>query len=81
MPARAADCYVFCLHSERDREQALLRILDVSSWEFYVVATPELERLYSNQKTLRLSVLLKHCAPVSYDRLRATVDAALDPPS
>lgn len=79
--ARAADCYVFCLHNERDREQALMRILDVASWEFYVVATRELERFYTNQKSLRLSRLLTHCSPVTYDRLRATVDAALTLPS
>lgn len=77
-PARAADCYVFCLHNERDREQAQLRILDVASWEFYVVATPELERLYQDQKSVQLSRLFTHCSPVNYGRLRAAVDAALD---
>ena len=81
MPARAADCYVFCLHNERDREQALARILDVASWEFYVVATPELERLYKDQKSLQLSRLLSHCAPVTYDSIKAAVDAALTLPS
>ena len=80
-PARAADCYIFCLHGEHEREQALLRILDVTTWEFYVVATPELERLYGDQKKVQLTRLLRHCAPVSYDTLRTTVDAALALPS
>jgi hypothetical protein len=77
VPMRAADCYVFCLQNERDREQALVRVLDVASWEFYVVATPELERLYKDQKSLQLSRLLTHCVPVLYDALKAAVDAAL----
>lgn len=76
-PMRAADCYVFCLHNERDREQALARILDVASWEFYVVATPELERLYKDQKSLQLSRLVTHCAAVSYGGLRVAVDRSL----
>ena len=76
-PVRSADCYVFCLHNERDREQARLRILDVASWEFYVVATVQIERQFGDQKSVSLAALAKLRAPVSYAQLRSAVDEAL----
>lgn len=77
-PVRSADCYVFCLHNERDREQARLRILDVASWEFYVVATALLERQFGERKSVSLTALARLCAPVGYAQLRHAVDTALD---
>ncbi|HZC04783.1 MAG TPA: hypothetical protein VE338_04010 [Ktedonobacterales bacterium] len=74
---RSADCYVFCLHNEQDREQALLRMLDATSWIFYVVATGRLERQFGDQKSVSLTALARLCEPVSYARLKAAVDSAL----
>lgn len=74
---RSADCYVFCLHNEQDREQALLRILDATSWVFYVVATERLERRYGEQKSVALTAIAQLCEPVTYAQLKAAVDNAL----
>ena len=74
---RSADCYVFCLHNEQDREQALLRILDATSWVFYVVATERLERQYGEQKSIALTAIARLCEPVRYAQLKVAVDSAL----
>ncbi len=79
-PMRSADCYVFCLHNERDREQARLRILDVASWEFYVVATWQLQRMFGDQKSVSLARLSRLAAPVGYARLKTSIDKALNAP-
>lgn len=76
-PTRSADCYVFCLHNETDREHARLRILDAASWAFYVVATARLNRAFGEQKSVRLTRLAELCQTVGYADLRAAVDAAL----
>lgn len=74
---RSADCYVFCVHNETDRERARLSVIDAASWSFYVVATEQIERAFGEQKKVRLTMLAARCKPVDFPYLRAAVDAAL----
>jgi hypothetical protein len=76
---RSADCYVFCMHPERDRDRALESVLDVGSWLFYVVATLELERRLDHQKTIGLAKLASLCSPVAHSQIKAAIDAVLGP--
>jgi hypothetical protein len=69
---RSADMYVFCLHIERDKSKA--NILDVSTWEFYVVSTDVLNRDYREAKSLSLAAVYRLAAPCKYDELKTAVD-------
>lgn len=73
-PIRSADCYVFCLFAETDRQSA--NILDAGKWQFYVVLRERLEQL-RYQKTIRLKTLEALCQPVAYNKLKETVDRIL----
>lgn len=72
---RAADCYVFCVHAERDREEA--NVLDASQWEFYVVSTELLNEKLEKQKTAALSTIQYLTEPVTYAGLSTRVDDVL----
>lgn len=74
-PVRSADCYVFCLHKEKDRERC--NVLDVTAWEFYVVATEELNRRFGEQKSLSLGRLRSIASAVGYPELRRCIDGVL----
>ncbi|MEN6519304.1 MAG: hypothetical protein ABFC38_14215 [Methanospirillum sp.] len=74
---RHADCYIFCLLTEKDR--ALVDPLDLSQWKFYVVATAEIDRTFGSQKTVALSRIRDRCTSVSYTCLKAEVDRVLFP--
>ena len=75
-PVRFADCYVFCLYSEKDISKKE-NVLDISSWEFYVLPTSIVDDRFGNQKSISLSVLAKHCNSVSYSELKNCIDSAL----
>lgn len=53
---RQADVYVFALLSEEDR--ARLEPLDLSQWEFYVLAAKKLNDVVGHQKSISLGRLL-----------------------
>jgi hypothetical protein len=72
---RAADCYVFCLHSCTDMTTA--NPLDVSQWEFLVTSTLALETRFGKQKKVALSQLKKLIQSVPYHELKAAVDECL----
>ncbi len=72
---RWADCYVFCVHTETDSKTA--NPLDLSKWEFIVMSTVDINRIFGGQKTVSLSVLEKHCSPVKFEELRSTVDECI----
>jgi hypothetical protein len=77
---RAADCYVFCVHTAKCREEC--HILDVAQWEFYVLGKLEIEAALGLQKSIALSRLRNlcldvGCGPIPLDRVRDAVDGAL----
>ena len=53
--ARHSDVYVFCIWTAMSREQ---NILDLSLWDFYVIATKTLDRKVPNQKTITFQSLM-----------------------
>lgn len=61
---RHSDVYVFCVWTAMSREQ---NILDLSSWDFYVIATKTLDQKVPNQKTITFQSLLSlHPRKVDY---------------
>lgn len=54
---RSADVYVFCLLKEQDR--SVVNPLNLDQWEFYVLATEQINREKGAQKTIGLNGLLK----------------------
>lgn len=72
---RPSDVYVFAVLAEKDKEK--INPLDIGQWEFYVVSTPELDREYEDQATVRINPLLKVVGEkVPYAELEATVKSA-----
>lgn len=61
---RHSDAYVFCVWTAMSREQ---NILDLSLWDFYVIATKTLDQKVPNQKTITFQSLLSlHPRKVDY---------------
>lgn len=76
LPVRPADCYVFCLYTEKD--QAVADVLNISSWQFYVLPTSVVNTALGEQKSVRLSRIVALCPdPVCYQDLKPRVDAVL----
>ena len=73
--SRAADCYAFCVYTEKDRSR--VNVLDVNMWEFYVVSTEQINRQLGPQKTAALSTIERLAEPVGFDRLKERVTSAL----
>jgi hypothetical protein len=76
VPDRPADCYVFCLYPEKDPCQ--VDILDIGSWEFYVVSKEKISVELGDQKKVGLSRLGTICGPVKIGELRSKVDAEIN---
>ena len=74
-PTRCADIYVFCLHTEKDKSRA--NVLDVATWEFYVVLTEMLNRKLADAKSISLAALNRLAAPCKFGSLKDGVDAAV----
>ena len=56
---RQSDMYIFCVLEERNPEAVDPLILD--QWSFYPVLTAELREMLADQKTARLSTILRLC--------------------
>ena len=73
---RASDCYVFCIYSEQDPSKA--DVLDISKWEFYLVATRLMNEKLKGQKTIGLNSLKKIAlGPVPIGELKRSIDSVL----
>ncbi len=75
IPVRSADCYVFCVFSEKERAEA--DVLNLDKWEFYVMSTDRINRELGNQKSISLNPLKRMCEPVSYGELKTRIDYVL----
>ncbi len=73
---RPADCYVFCVYTEKE-DRSPAKVLDLDRWEFYVVPTRVIDEELTTQKTVVLSRIRSLTDPVPYSRLRERVDQAL----
>lgn len=74
-PTRSAHCYVFCCHPEEDRTKA--NVLDVQSWDFYVVPVQTLNNALGHQKSVSLATVKRHGMHCKFDGLKEMVDSAL----
>jgi hypothetical protein len=74
---RFANCYVFCLYKETDAVQAQTSVLEVEQWQFYVVHTDDINRLFARQKKIVLGKIAAFCEPVLYRALREHIEAKL----
>ena len=72
---RSADCYVFCIHT--DKEAATANALDLKNWKFLVISKEKLNRIFGDQKSVTCSVLEQHCVNTRFDGLRNAVDACI----
>jgi len=72
---RNADCYVFCLFTEQNREQA--NILNTEQWIFFIAQTHQLEERFNNQKSVSLNYLKSICLESVFRELKQTIDKVL----
>ena len=73
---RPADCYVFCLYAEKDRNR--VNVLDTSMWQFYVVRTERINQELGAQKSAGLSTIESMAEKVvGYAGLKERVDEVL----
>jgi len=70
--ARSANVYVFCL-LHHDKKQTC-DPLNLDHWEFYVLATEDLNRRTRSQQSITLNSLKAMTVPVPYDFLGAEVE-------
>ena len=64
--------YVFCLHTEQDKAEA--SVLDVATWEFYVVPTGALNREFEAAKSISLAAVKRMAVACKWEGLKAAVD-------
>lgn len=69
---RPADIYVFCLLTDEDMENA--DVLNIDSWDFYIVPTHHIDEKFGNQKQAALSRIQEVCKPVKYHEIKQVVD-------
>ena len=75
-PQRWADVYVFCLLAHQDKRT--VNPLDVSQWEFYVVATRRLNEVCSDRQSISLKPLRDICGEaVAYMEIMIKVKRVL----
>jgi hypothetical protein len=73
---RTSYCYVFCLYAEKDRLQ--VNIFNLDMWQFYVVATSQINERFKDQKSVSLkNIEALSGQPVNYANLRLAVDSIL----
>jgi hypothetical protein len=69
---RYADVYVFSLFKEMDRANA--NVLGVNQWEFYVVATKEIDERYGIAKSLSLKRLRQHSSCSDFFGIKSALE-------
>jgi len=68
---RHADVYVFCLLKHEDK--SMVDPLNLNHWDFYVVATQELNNYTRSQYSITLKSLRALTSAVSYDQLNKEI--------
>lgn len=74
-PVRASDCYVFCLHDEKDKDKA--NVLNIATWRFFVIRTEEIGKVFGDQKTVSLSSIKTLTDEVDCSGLKEKIDEIL----
>ncbi len=69
---RQADIYVFCVLNCKDQEK--INPLNLDQWEFYVVPTKKLNRIFGvKQKQVSLAQIKQIAAPIGFEDLKRAV--------
>lgn len=76
-PERNADIYVFCVYTEKNKEN--IDVLNSDKWEFYVVSTTKLNEKLPDQKTIGQPGLRKLANPVRFDNLKEEIAKIIQP--
>jgi hypothetical protein len=71
IPQRHADVYVFCLLNHEDK--ATVNPLNLNHWDFYVLATHELNNYTRSQHSITLKSLQKLTSAIKYIEIDETV--------
>ena len=71
---RHSDVYVFCLLAYKG-DKRMLDPLDLSQWEFYVVKTPEIDRIFGERSSIGINRVKELSQSYSIDRLLGAVEA------
>ena len=71
---RHSDVYVFCLLAYKG-DKRLLDPLDLSQWEFYVVKTSEIDRIFGERSSISINRTKDLSLAYSVDSLMAAVEA------
>tara|TARA_Y100000590_G_C15389632_1_gene889559 strand:+ start:258 stop:782 length:525 start_codon:yes stop_codon:yes gene_type:complete len=72
---RHSEVYVFCLLAEQQKER--INPLDLSQWEFYVLPTQLIDRLFGDKGTLSLNQVRQHATKLAVDEIGNAVRRAL----
>jgi len=73
---RHSDIYVFCVLAHKDK--TTIDPLNLAQWEFYILPTDVLNKKLGDQKTIKLSSLLKlNPKKVKYGEIRSAIQAEL----
>jgi hypothetical protein len=71
--SRKSDIYIFCVLAHQDKNN--VDPLNLSQWDFYILATKILDEKVKNQKSITLSSLLKlNPIKIKYDRLKTEIE-------
>ena len=70
---RHSDVYVFCLLAYKG-DKRLLDPLDLSQWEFYVVKTSEIDRIFGERSSISINRTKDLSLAYSVDSLMAAVE-------
>ena len=74
-PLRHSDVYVFCLLAYKG-DKRMLDPLDLSQWEFYVVKTTEIDRIFGERSSIGINRVKDLSEAYSVDALMDAVEAA-----
>jgi hypothetical protein len=75
-PRFAADCFVFCVYDDKDRETA--DVLDATRWHFYVVPSSRLIEYCKTAKSVVENRVKQITSADDYNGLRQRIDATRD---
>ena len=71
---RHSDVYVFCLLAYRG-EKRLLDPLDLTQWEFYVIKTSEIDRIFEDRASIGINQVRRYSQAYSANSLMDAVEA------
>ena len=68
---RHSEVYVFCLLAEQQKER--INPLDLSQWEFYVLPTLLIDRVFGDKETISLNQVIQHATKLAVDEIKTAV--------